>query len=246
MLKKIEGIVLNETPFRDTSKIINVFTENGVKGLICKGAMNIKNKNRVTSMKLTLGRFNIYDKTDKLSTLSDSDVINYFPHTRSDITLISYASYLCDLVYQTLKQNLDSEEIKEIYNIFKNALLKIEDGFDPMIITNIVEVKLLDFLGVGLNLTNCTLCGSSKNIVTLSTERGGLICKNCYQGERLIPINIVKVINMYYLVDINSISKLSLKRDLVNEINCFLNNYYDDYTGLYLKSKSFLKTIEKL
>ncbi len=246
MLKKIEGIVLSETKFRETSKIINVFTDSGIKGLICKGAMNIKNKNRVSSMKLILGNFNIYDKEDKLSTLADSDVINYFPHIRNDITLISYASYLCDLVYQILKQNLLKEDIKNIYDLFKNTLLKLEDGLNPMAITNILEVKLLDYLGVGLNLTSCTICGNKKDIVTLSSERGGLLCKNCYHGERLVPLSIVKILNMYYLVDIKSISKLTIKKDSIYEINQFLNNYYDDYTGLYLKSKNFLKTIEKL
>ena len=90
------------------------------------------------------------------------------------------------------------------------------------------------------------MCGNQKEIVTLSSEKGGLICKNCYRGERMVPISLVKVINMYYLVDIKSISKLSLKEDVINEINRFLTLYYDDYTGLYLKSKDFLKTMQKL
>lgn len=51
---------------------------------------------------------------------------------------------------------------------------------------------------------------------------------------------------MYYLVDIKSISKLSLKDEVIKEINYFINSFYEDYTGLYLKSKEFLKTIEKL
>ena len=31
-----------------------------------------------------------------------------------------------------------------------------------------------------------------------------------------------------------------------DEINDFLDDYYDRYTGLYLKSKKFLKTLESL
>ena len=69
---------------------------------------------------------------------------------------------------------------------------------------------------------------------------------NGYAGERIIPISIVKILNMYYLVEIKSISKLSIKENIINEINRFLTSYYDDYTGLYLKSKDFLKTIQKL
>lgn len=243
MLESVEGIVITETPYGDTSKIINVMTkEYGIIGIICKGAMSIKSQLRSVTMKLCYGDFHIYYKKGKLSTLVSVDIKNSFKNIRSDILLISYASYLTDLVHQVLKQTVDSS----IYDEYLSALLKIEEGLDPMVITNILEVKLLEHLGVGLNLTSCISCGSKKEIVTLASERGGLICKNCYRGERIVPLSIIKTLNMYYLVDIKSISKLSLKEDIVKEINNFLTNYYDDYTGLYLKSKDFLKTIEKL
>ena len=243
MLQEVEGIILSITPYGETSKIINVFTkEYGVIGIMCKGAMGIKSKLRSVTGKLTYGIFNIYYKKDKLSTLVSVDIINPLKNIKSDILLISYVSYISELVSQILKQANDSR----IYDDFINAILKIEEGLNPIVITNILEVKLLDYLGVGLNLTSCIMCGNKKEIVTLSSEKGGLICKNCYQNERIVPISIVKVLNMYYLVDIKSISKLSLKEDVINEINRFLTIYYDDYTGLYLKSKDFLRTIQKL
>ena len=158
------------------------------------------------------------------------------------ILLISYVSYLCDLISQVSRQ----EDITVLYSDFINAILKIENGLNPMVITNIIEVKLLDYLGVGLNLTSCISCGRKTDIITLSSEKGGLICKNCYTNERIVPISIVKVINMYYLVDIKSIDKIEIKEEIIEEINRFLNSYYNDYTGLYLKSKDFLKTIAKL
>ena len=127
-----------------------------------------------------------------------------------------------------------------------DSLIKIDEGIDPVVITNIVEVKLLDYLGVKLNLISCISCGSKKDIITLSLEKGGLLCKNCYKDELLFPINIIKVLNMYYLVDIKSISKLSLDKDIINNINKYLTEYYEDYTGLYIKSKDFLKTIESI
>ena len=48
---------------------------------------------------------------------------------------------------------------------------------------------------------------------------------------------------MYYYVDIDKISKLDLSKDVVNEVNNFIDSYYDRYTGLYLKSKNFLKNL---
>jgi len=243
MIIEVEGIILSVTPYGETSKIINVYTkEYGIIGIMCKGAMGMKSRLRSSTSKLTYGVFNIYYKKDKLSTLTSIDIINPFKNIKGDILLISYVSYLSDLVNQVLKQTNE----KHIYDDFINTLLKIEEGLNPIVLTNILEVKLLDFLGVGLNLTSCIICGNKKEIVTLSSEKGGLICKNCYINERIVPISIVKILNMYYLVDIKSISKLSIKEDIINEINRFLTTYYDDYTGLYLKSKDFLRTIQKL
>ena len=53
------------------------------------------------------------------------------------------------------------------------------------------------------------------------------------------------MLRMYYLVDINSISDLKISDVVVNNINYFINTYYDRYTGLYLKSKKFLDDLIK-
>ena len=50
---------------------------------------------------------------------------------------------------------------------------------------------------------------------------------------------------MYYLIDINSISNISISKEITDEINYFLDKYYERYTGLYLKSKDFLKKMIK-
>jgi DNA repair protein RecO (recombination protein O) len=47
---------------------------------------------------------------------------------------------------------------------------------------------------------------------------------------------------MLYYVDISKISKLDLSNQTIKEISEFLDEYYDLYSGLYLKSKTFLKT----
>ena len=51
----------------------------------------------------------------------------------------------------------------------------------------------------------------------------------------------LKMLRMYYLVDINSISDLKISDIVISNINYFINTYYDRYTGLYLKSKKFLE-----
>ena len=109
--------------------------------------------------------------------------------------------------------------------------------------TNILEIKYLDYLGVGLNLDSCVSCGSKAGIITIDGDRGGYICSKCYQNEFIVDKKTIELIRMYYYVDIKSISKLKISDKVKNEINTFLNTYYDRYTGLYLKSKNFLKKL---
>ena len=243
MINKYEGIIITETPYGDNSKIINVLTKDkGIIGIMCSNVKSIKNPLRTKTLKFTYGYFHINYNENKLSKLVDVDIIDNLTNIRGDIELISYMSYITDLTYQVVKQNNDLD----IFNIFISTVLKLNEKKNPLILTNILELKYLDYLGVGLNLDSCVKCGSKKNIVTLDPDEGGYICQNCYTNERILDSKSIKLIRMYYLIDINSISDISIKKETANEINYFLDKYYERYTGLYLKSKDFLKKLNNL
>jgi len=243
MNSKFEGIIINETPYGDNSKIINILTkEKGIIGVMCNGAKSIKNPLRTKTIRFTYGYFYINYNENKLSKLIDVDIIDNLSNIKNDITLISYMTYITELTNQVVKQNNDPE----IFTIFIEIINKINQGLNPGILTNILELKYLDYLGIGLNLDSCIKCGNKKNIVTLDPDEGGFICQDCYRGEKIITSKSIQLIRMYYLVDIKTISNIKIKQEYADEINLFLDRYYDRYTGLYLKSKNFLKNISKL
>ncbi|MBE6154056.1 MAG: DNA repair protein RecO [Firmicutes bacterium] len=238
MLKEIEGIIIKETSYGETSKIIQVYTNDGIISIICKGAKSLKSPFRATTLKFTYGKFNIHYKENKLSTLVSVDVINNFRIIMNDITLLTYLNYITDLTLQVIKQTDEN-----IYFDYITTVLKINEGLDPLIMANILEIKYLDYLGVGLNLDSCVGCGAKVNILTIDGDRGGYICNKCYQNEIIVDKKTIELLRMYYYVEIKSITKLKISDKVKNEINHFLNTYYDRYTGLYLKSKDFLKKI---
>ena len=242
-IESIEGIILSETNYSESSKILNVLTkEYGLIGVISKGCRNMKSKLRGVSRKLLLGTIHIYYKPNGLSTLIGVDVINSYSKTLMDLEKISYASFILDLINQVLKQTDDPN----IFDLLKNTLNKLEEGLNPIALTNILELKLLDYLGVSPSIDNCAHCGSTKEIVTLSSDAGGYVCRNCYNNEPLVSDKTIKMIRMYYYVDIKNITKLDVSSEVTNEINRFLDDYYDRFTGLYIKSKDFLKKINSL
>ena len=235
MQKEIEGIIIKEIPYGETSKIIHVYTKDGIIGIMCKGAKTLKSPFRATTLKFTYGSFNIYYKENKLSTLTSVDIINPLSVIKNDIILLSYLNYLVELTEQVIKQTTENT-----YQDFITTILKINDGLDPIIMCNILEIKYLDYLGVGLNLDACIGCGSTSNIITIDGDRGGFICQKCCQDEIIVEPKTIELLRMYYYVEIKSISKLKISEKVRDEINRFLDTYYDRYTGLYLKSKNFL------
>lgn len=242
-IESFEGIVLSEVNYKDSSKILNVLTEKyGLIGILSKGCRSMKSKLRGVSRKLIYGTFHVYYKERGLSTLIGIDVIQSFSQTMMNLERVSYASYLLDLVGQVVKQNDDFS----IFLLLRDGLLKIEEGLDPMVLTNILELKLLDYLGVHPSIDCCSVCGSDKDIVTLAADSGGYLCRNCYTNQGLVDEKTISLIRMYYYVDIKNISKLKVSSHVTKEINQFLSDYYERYTGVYLKSKRFIQQVNEL
>ena len=229
-IEKVTGIVLSDTNYSESSKILNVLTkEHGKIGIISKGCRNLKSSLRSVSSKLTYGYFNIYYKKEGLSVLISVDIINDFSNIKQDLFKIGYATFLSDLTNQVLKETSSNE----IFDLFINGLIKINDDFDPMIITNIIELKYLNYLGVMPILDCCSVCGSNKKIVTISSFAGGYLCVNCYKNEYIVDEKTVKLLRMFSYVDISKIKELNILPKNKNEINRFLENYYDRYTKNY-------------
>lgn len=241
-IEVVEGIVIRETNYSESSKILNILTkEKGLIGVMSKGCRNMKNKLRGVSRKLVYGYFHIYYKENGLSTLIEVDVKNSYSKILSNFDSITYATYLLMLFEQVCKQNED----KEIFELLKAGLNKINEGFNPLVITNILELKCLDYLGVSPSVDNCALCGDTKNILTLSSDHGGLICSNCHTLEPIVKPITIKLLRMFYYVDVNKITKLDLKDENIREVNDFIDEYYDKFTGIYLKSKKGLNRVIK-
>lgn len=247
MLDSVEGIVVREKVYGESSKIIDVFTKKyGLISILSKGSKRLKSNLSAVSSKLTYGTFNIYYKENKLSTLTSVDVINSLKEIKKDIKKIGYATYLCELIEQVLKQVVNPQDREEIFDLFIAALIKITENYDTIIITNILELKLLDYLGVSPLINGCAVCGDRELIITLSSDKNGFLCKRCRTNERLVNLNTIKYLRMYYYVDISKITTLEVENVVKNEIDSFLNEYYEKHTGLYLNTKSFLRDLKKI
>ena len=241
MIEKLTGFIVSSVAYKDTSLILNIFTkEHGIIGVMARGAKSMKSRLRATTQNYTYGFFYVYYKEEKISLLKDVDIIDPFFHIHNDITLIGYLTYISELATQVYKESKSNT----VFSLMIEVLKKINEGYDPQVLTNIFEIKCLPYLGVGILLDECAKCGNKKDIVTIDGDVGGFICKNCYQNERVVSIKTIQLLRMYFYIEIKSITKLEIKEEIKKEIDTFLTIYYNRYTGMYLKSKNFLEKVK--
>lgn len=240
MYKKIEGIVISEYPFEETSKIIKIFTKDGIISVIAKGAKKLKSPFFSVTSKISYGIFNITYKENGLSKLIDADILNDYRNIKKDITKVSYTTYITELITKVYSHDSN----KNIFELYIQSLNKIAESYDPLVITNILRLKLLDYLGIKPIIDRCVECGNKTDIATISSYYGGFICKNCLKNEKIVSTKTISLIRGLYYVDISKITKLDISEEVKKEMDEFIDDYYDRYSGIYLKSKIFLETIK--
>ncbi len=239
---EIEGIIISQTNYGETSKILNVLTKEGIIGVMAKGCRQLKSPLRSVTDPLMHGLFQLNYKEDKLSTLRCVDTMNNFKNIKKDLLKISYAGYLLKLSSQVAKQMKN----EMVYKLLIDSLVKIDEGYDPLVITNILELKYLDFLGVMPIVDKCAICGSTTGIETISADKGGYVCIKCIQRDKIVTDKTIKLIRMFYYLDIAKISKIEVSEISKSEINSFLEEYYEKYTGLFLQKKTFKDDLKKV
>ena len=126
------------------------------------------------------------------------------------------------------------------------GLSKINENYDANVVTSIIELKLLEYLGIKPVINQCVSCGNKNDIVTISSYKGGYLCKDCVGSEYIYHIKTMKLIRMFYYLDLSKVTKLDISPTIKKELNQFIDDYYERYSGLYLKSKTFLQEYSKL
>lgn len=242
MQAEVEGIVLKETLYSETSKVLQVLTkEFGLISIIAKGASSIKSPLRSLTIPFLYGKFSIIYKENKLSILKNGSIIKLYGSNNKDLKIYAYISYLSELTYHVLKENND----KELFSILKDGLDKIIDNYNPEVIKNIIEFKYLDYLGIAPNFDICQKCNLESEPFALDGSSGGFICKNCYKNETKVPNNYRKIIDRFQNVNIHEIKEIKLSKTDEDIINKFLDDYYEKYSAIYINSKIFLYSISE-
>ncbi|WNS77621.1 DNA repair protein RecO [Bacillus sp. DTU_2020_1000418_1_SI_GHA_SEK_038] len=245
MLEKCEGIIIRTTNYGETNKIVTLYTrEWGKIGVMARGAKKPSSRLAAVTQPFTYGYF-LVQRSSGLGSLQQGEMITSMRSIREDIFLTAYASYIVDL---TDKGTDDRKPNPYLFELVFQALNLVNEGFDAEIIVNIFEMKMLNSLGLYPVLNQCTVCSSADGHFSFSIREGGLICHRCLEKDpyhfKISPAT-VKLLRLFYFFDLSRLGNISVKPETKAELKKVINAYYDEYSGLNLKTKRFLNQMAK-
>lgn len=247
MLQKCEGIVIRTTDYGETNKVVTLYTrEWGKIGVMARGAKKPNSRLSAITQLFTYGYF-LIQKGSGLGSLQQGEIISSLRSIREDIFITAYASYVVEL---TDKATVDEKTPNPfLFELLYQTLNLMNEGYDLDIMANIYEMKMLDLFGLHPCLNQCSVCGNTDGHFSFSLREGGLICHQCVNKDRYalkITPATVKLLRIFYYFDLSRLGNIDVKAETKAELKKVITAYYDEYSGLHLKTKRFLNQMDKM
>ena len=241
--KETRGLVLYNRQFREDDKLVKIFTETSGKHMFfVRHATNSKLSSVIQP--LILADFILKINNHGLSYIEDYKGVSLFKEINADIYKLAYATYLVSLADAAIS---DAVYDAPLFAFLIKTLELMDEGLDYEILTNIFEIQILDRFGVQFNFHDCVFCHRVGLAFDFSHRYSGLLCPEHYEKDlyrsRLDP-NVPYLLNQFQTLHFDSLKTISVKPDMKQKLRKFIDEVYEDYIGLRLKSKKFIDDLD--
>lgn len=242
--KESYALVLYNKNYREDDKLVKLFTETaGKRMFFIKHAS--KSKLASVIQPLTIADFILKINEKGLSYIDDYNDVQTYPRINQDLYRLAYATYVMSLVDAAIP---DNESDSQLFAFTRKTLDLMEEGLDYEILTNIFEIQILERFGVRLNFHECVFCHRVGLPFDFSHKYSGPLCPNHLQEDthrsHLDP-KVLYLLDQFQNVQFSELKNISLKKDMKKKLRQFIDDLYEDYVGIHLKSKKFINDLDK-
>jgi DNA repair protein RecO (recombination protein O) len=177
-LYRTPAIVLKRYSFEEADRILTLFTpDHGKLRVIAKGVRKITSRKSGHVELFTYANL-LIARGRNLDIVTQAETINPFRALREDLSRITYAFYVGELVDRFTQ---DADENRPLFDLLLSTLDVLGTTNDLQRVTRYFELRLLDTVGYRPELFRCVQCGHDIEAVEnfFGLETGGVVCPNC-------------------------------------------------------------------
>lgn len=240
-LKEVQGIIFKRQKYHEADLLAKIVTQkHGIMTMIARGALKPKSKLGASLLNFSYGTYVIYSTGQGLSNLRTYKNVKQFDGIFNDLTKNAYASFILDLIDHAF---IEYQSIGKYYDLLNFALQKINEGTDPEMITQMVQMKLLVAYGVEPELRQCVICGQKQGEFDYSIKQGGILCKRHFVIDparlHLTPKETA-VLRTITLLPFERLGKIKINSAIKQNTRKAIDRIYQETVDLNLKTKKFL------
>jgi DNA repair protein RecO (recombination protein O) len=255
MIVETEAVVLHTMDFRDTSKIVTLYSKKfGKIKVIAKGTRNQKTNKFGSSLEpMTHSSVVLYKKEQQdLHLLSKSEIVAVFSRMQTDPERMYTGLALVELMNMVMH---NEEENERLFLMLAASLRTIDTAEkNALNVLFAFMVKMFDQFGFGLSVGSCFNCGRKTeenefSSVLLRLSDGKYICPHCSEDLTSTGTKITGgLLRSLYFFQVNTIEKstiltfnAAMRDDLLAVVQSFLRYHIDGIRTL--RSLTLLQSI---
>ena len=174
------GLVLRTTEYKETDRILTVLSaDHGLLTMKARGVRSNRSKLKGACQLLTYAEFTV-GEAHGFSSITEATAIEMFPELRTDIVLLSLASYFAQLAEVLSQEDAASPALLPLILNALYALAKLKKP--PQLVKAATELRLAALAGYLPELSGCCVCGNPEPD-RFSIADGTLECASCRASD---------------------------------------------------------------
>lgn len=237
------GLVLRETAYKDSSKILTVLT--GTEGKLtvsARGALR-KNSNLAAATQLLAFSEMTLAKTRDRWVMTEARSMEQFIGLRRDIVLLSLGSYFAELAEAAADEDCPSPELLPLC---LNALFALSEGLKtPDHVKPAFELRLMRASGFSPLITGCSVCGREEPERAFLDTAGGTIRCGDHAPADGAPLSPGALSAMRYIVgcDPKKLYSFTIGGGALKELSAAAEKYLLTQMDRPFRTLSYYKSI---
>ena len=214
-MSETNGIVISGMKYRESSKILTVYTKDyGKIKIMAQGVLRPKSNVLASIGVFALSNWNLR----KGRSIESVDLIDSFYTIRDSMERMIFGFYVLELLD---KSTPDEEENEVLFLLLEKfmSILKNEDGLLGLLVA--YELKFASFIGYRPYLDSCVICGkNNSDIWEFDMSKGGIVCTSCKKTskDKITQIELHQM-NLLLMSKLEDVRSLGISQDVLWSIH---------------------------
>lgn len=240
------GFILRQRDYRDSDKLLSIFTEKrGKITAVAKGIKKPKSSLRACAQPFCHAYFHL-NQGREMDLLTQGRLLDFYANSRSDLERSLYCIYLMELLDKSL---LENTPLPALYNALLLVLQAInEQGLNPLFI-RYFEVQLLTSLGYKPVLSHCLSCQcKAAASFRFSLAEGGLVCPQCCEeGAAFVGVSgeTMGMLRLLSEGSFQALPRVKASPAALRELEYLLEKYLEYHLERRFKLKNTIRLLKQ-